>query len=129
MMRLSQPTTMPPTLPDRGDFCSFSSAPPQKGKDDNKPVPALLLVVVAVLVACAAALLAVSEEAEATFAGPNGKIAYADGGGLYTINPVRGVRPKSPATLPTGLLPRLLTHRQEGHLSTRLTSVRGIRPN
>jgi hypothetical protein len=52
-------------------------------------LPALLLVVVAV-VACAAAVLAVSKEAEATFAGPNGKIAYADGGGLYTVNPDRG---------------------------------------
>jgi hypothetical protein len=52
-------------------------------------LPALLLVVVAV-VACAAAVLAVSKEAEATLAGPNGKIAYADGGGLYTINPDRG---------------------------------------
>ena len=52
-------------------------------------LPALLLVLVAV-VACAAAVLAVSEEAEATLAGPNGKIAYADGGGLYTINPDRG---------------------------------------
>ena len=87
-----------------------------------------LLVAAAVLVACAAAVLAVSEKAEATFAGPNGKTAYADGGGLYTINP-GGVRPKSPATLRTGLPSRLLTHRQEGHLSTRLTSVRDVRPN
>jgi hypothetical protein len=53
-------------------------------------LPALLLVAVAVVVACAAALLAVSEKAEATLAGPNGKIAYADGGGLYTVNPDRG---------------------------------------
>jgi hypothetical protein len=53
-------------------------------------LPVLLLVVVAVVVACAAAVLAVLKEAEATFAGPNGKIAYADGGGLYTIDPDRG---------------------------------------
>jgi hypothetical protein len=56
-------------------------------------LPALLLVAVAVVVACAAALLAVSEKAEATFAGKNGKIAYADGG-LYTINPDRGGKTK-----------------------------------
>jgi hypothetical protein len=97
MMRLSQPTTMPPTLPDRGDLCSFSSAPPQKGRSTTTSrtlhLPALL-VAAAVLVACAAAVLAVSEKAEATFAGPNGKIAYADGGGLYTINPDRGGKTK-----------------------------------
>ena len=37
-----------------------------------------------------ALLMVALEKAEATFAGPNGKIAYADGGGLYTINPDRG---------------------------------------
>ena len=35
-------------------------------------------------------LMVAPEKAEATLAGPNGKIAYADGGGLYTINPDRG---------------------------------------
>jgi Tol biopolymer transport system component len=51
------------------------------------------LMVAALLVACAAALLAVSKEAQATFPGHNGKIAYVtdgrhtSGGVLYTINP------------------------------------------
>ena len=43
-----------------------------------------------VVVACAAAvatLLAVSKEAEATFPGKNGRIAYVDSGVIYTINP------------------------------------------
>jgi Tol biopolymer transport system component len=51
-------------------------------------LPALL--VAAVLVACAAAiatLLAVSKEAEATFPGKNGRIAYQDSFVIYTINP------------------------------------------
>ena len=41
--------------------------------------------------ACAAVVLALSEKAEATFPGKNGRIAYAlvgsRGGGIYTINP------------------------------------------
>jgi TolB protein len=50
------------------------------------------LVVAAVLVACAAALLALSEKAEATFPGKNGRIAYTDWDSgkdyeIYTINP------------------------------------------
>ena len=50
-------------------------------------LPALLLVAV-VLVACAAAVLAVSREAEATFPGKNGRIAYERNlFMLYTINP------------------------------------------
>jgi hypothetical protein len=48
-------------------------------------MPALL--VAAVVVACAATLLAVSKEAEATFPGKNGRIAYVGGGVIYTINP------------------------------------------
>jgi Tol biopolymer transport system component len=48
-------------------------------------LPALL--VAAVLLACAAALLALSEKAEATFPGKNGKIAYESNGVIYTINP------------------------------------------
>jgi len=49
-----------------------------------------------VLIACAAAVLAVSREAEATFPGKNGKIAYVAWGftsaaaEIYTINPGRG---------------------------------------
>jgi Tol biopolymer transport system component len=48
-----------------------------------------LLVGAAVLVACAAVVLAAPREAEATFPGKNGKIAYQDGYSLviYTINP------------------------------------------
>jgi TolB protein len=54
------------------------------------------LIVAAVLVACAAAVLAVSREAEATFPGKNGKIAYVafryTNGTveIYTINPGGG---------------------------------------
>ena len=53
-------------------------------------LPALLgTLAAAVLMACAALLLAVSREAEATFPGKNGKIAYQDEYSLviYTINP------------------------------------------
>jgi hypothetical protein len=54
------------------------------------------LIVVAVLMACAAALLAVSEKAEATFAGKPGKIAYSGAGAtdseIYTIKPGGGGR-------------------------------------
>src|SRR5215217_401864 len=52
-----------------------------------------LIVAAAVLIACAAAVLAVSREAEATFPGKNGKIAYVAWGftsaaaEIYTINP------------------------------------------
>src|SRR5215203_5164100 len=52
------------------------------------------LIVAAVLVACAGGLLAVSEKAEATFPGKNGKIAYVRNDGndreIYTINPGGG---------------------------------------
>ena len=48
-------------------------------------MPALL--VAAVLVACAVVLLAVSEEAGASFPGKNGRIAYESNGVIYTINP------------------------------------------
>ncbi len=51
-----------------------------------------VLIAVAVAVACAVALSAVSEKAEATFLGTNGRIAYANYDGtdyeIYTINPV-----------------------------------------
>jgi Tol biopolymer transport system component len=51
-----------------------------------------VMIVAAEVVACLGALLAVSEKAEATFPGKNGRIAYAsyDGGKdfeIYTINP------------------------------------------
>jgi Tol biopolymer transport system component len=54
-------------------------------------LPALLgTLAAAVLVACAvglATLLAVSGEAEASFPGKNGRIAYNSKGVIYTINP------------------------------------------
>jgi Tol biopolymer transport system component len=51
-------------------------------------LPALLgTLVAAVLMACAAAVVVVSEEAEATFPGKNGRIAYESNGVIYTINP------------------------------------------
>ncbi len=55
-------------------------------------LPALASLVAAVLLACAAALLAVSKEAEATFPGKNGRIAYSAFGertddAIYTIDP------------------------------------------
>jgi Tol biopolymer transport system component len=50
-------------------------------------LPALLgTLAAAVLVACALALLAVSGEAGASFPGKNGRIAYNNGGVIYTIN-------------------------------------------
>jgi TolB protein len=45
------------------------------------------LIVAGVLLACAAALLAVSKEANATFPGKNGRIAYWSNFVIYTINP------------------------------------------
>ena len=53
------------------------------------------LIVAGVLMACAAVVLALSEKAEATFPGKNGRIAYASYDGsfpkgdfeIYTINP------------------------------------------
>src|SRR5215217_5247805 len=51
-------------------------------------LPALLgTLAAAVLVACAVALSAVSGEANAAFAGENGRIAYNRQGVIYTINP------------------------------------------
>ena len=70
------------------------------------------LIVVTVLMACAAALLAVSEKAEATFPGNNGRIAYSafDRGvdeTIYTIKPGGGAKTKltkgdQPSFLPDG---------------------------
>ena len=45
------------------------------------------LIVAAVLMASVAALLAVSEQADATFPGKNGRIAYESNGVIYIINP------------------------------------------
>ncbi len=58
-----------------------------------------VLIVAAVLMACAAALLAVSREAEATFPGKNGRIAYSAFGErmgevIYTIDPGGGGKTK-----------------------------------
>ena len=73
----------------------FCSAPAEKGRDMTRRtlyLPALL--VAAVLVACAGTSLTVSEKAEATFPGKNGKIAYVRNNGndeeIYTINPGGG---------------------------------------
>jgi len=62
-------------------------------------LPVMLGTLATAVVACAAALLAVSEKAEATFPGKNGRIAYAafdfDRGPddtIYTINPGGGAK-------------------------------------
>jgi Tol biopolymer transport system component len=63
----------------------FCSAPGESGRDMTRRtlyLPALL--VAAMLVACAGALLAVSQKAEATFPGKNGKIAYVRNDGNYS---------------------------------------------
>jgi TolB protein len=70
----------------------FRSAPTEKGRNLTRRTLYLpALIVAAVLMACAAALLAISEKAEATFPGKNGKIAYVRDEGndseIYTINP------------------------------------------
>ena len=66
-------------------------------------LPALLgTLAAAVLVACAVALLAVSGEAEATFPGKNGKIAYNSGGVIYTINPDGSAKTKVANTRVSG---------------------------
>src|SRR5918994_5783269 len=62
-------------------------------------LPALLGTLVAAVVACAVALLAVSGEAEATFPGKNGRIAYSVFGeraddAIYTIGPDGGAKTK-----------------------------------
>jgi hypothetical protein len=71
-------------------------------------LPALASLVAAVLMACAVVMLAVSEEAEATFPGKNGRIAYSafplDGGlddRIYTIKAGGDGKTK----LPGGLQP------------------------
>jgi len=69
------------------------------------------LIVVTVLMTCAAVLLAVSEKAEATFLGNNGRIAYSalDGGvdeKIYTIKPGGGAKTK----ITKGYQPSFLPH-------------------
>jgi len=66
-----------------------------KGRDLTRRmfyIPAL--IVAAVLLACVATLLALSEKAEATFPGENGRIAYMDSFSLYTINVGGGAKTK-----------------------------------
>jgi len=64
-----------------------------KGRDLTRRMLYLpALIVVAVLTACAVVVLVVSEKAEATFPGKNGRIAYAGWNRgkdfeIYTINP------------------------------------------
>jgi hypothetical protein len=60
-----------------------------------------VMIVAAVLMACAVVMLALSEKAEATFPGKNGRIAYSafdfDGGvdeTIYTIKPGGGAKTK-----------------------------------
>ena len=66
-------------------------------------LPALLgTLAAAVLVACAVALLAVSKEAEATFPGKNGRIAYNSNGVIYTINPDGSAKTKVTDTYVSG---------------------------
>jgi len=69
------------------------------------------LIVVTVLMTCAAVLLAVSEKAEATLLGNNGRIAYSalDGGvdeKIYTIKPGGGAKTK----ITKGYQPSFLPH-------------------
>jgi hypothetical protein len=69
------------------------------------------LIVMTVLMTCAAVLLAVSEKAEATFLGNNGRIAYSalDGGvdeKIYTIKPGGGAKTK----ITKGYQPSFLPH-------------------
>jgi hypothetical protein len=64
-----------------------------RGRDLTRRMPYLpALIVAAVLMACAVVVLALSEKAEATFPGKNGRIAYTDWDDgkdyeIYTINP------------------------------------------
>src|SRR5215207_3162136 len=74
---------------------SPSSAPREKGRDMSRRTLYLpALIVAAGLMVCAAAVLAASKEAEATFPGKNGNIAYTRLDGtdfeIYTIPPTGG---------------------------------------
>jgi TolB protein len=53
-----------------------------------------VLLAAAMLLACAAAVLVVSEKAEATFPGKNGRIAYSAFDKIYTLNPNGGDKTK-----------------------------------
>src|SRR5215203_2596961 len=91
MYRLADAHSLPDlmlSLHERGWALLFRSAPRTKGRGMRRwtlYLPAL--IVAAVLMACAVALLAVSEKAEATFPGKNGRIAYWSNFVIYTINP------------------------------------------
>src|SRR5215203_211029 len=93
----------------RGAGCSSfpCPAPSEKGRGMTTRrtlhLPALLgTLAAAVLVACAVALLAVSKEAEATFPGKNGRIAYNSNGVIYTINPDGSAKTKVTDTRVSG---------------------------
>src|SRR5919112_907911 len=53
----------------------------------RRTIVLLSTMALTLLVACAVVLLAVSEEAGASFPGKNGRIAYNGNGVIYTINP------------------------------------------
>src|SRR5918993_2160689 len=101
-MPCSEPGLMLSSSRGRGGRCTFAPPRERRGAHMRRRtlyVPAL--IVAAVLVACAAALLALSEKAEATFPGKNGRIAYdayALGRGspsqIFTINPGGGGKTK-----------------------------------
>jgi TolB protein len=84
---------MPSLLTDArgGVFILPLPCPAEKGRGMTRRrtlhLAAQLGTLAAVLVACAVAPLAVSGEANATFPGKNGRIAYNSGGVIYTINP------------------------------------------
>src|SRR5829696_8169933 len=61
-----------------------------------------VMIAAAVLVACAVALSALSEKAEATFPGENGRIAYMDSFSLYTIHPDGSGKTKVTTTTTAG---------------------------
>jgi len=60
------------------------------------------LIVAAVLMACGVVVLVVSEKAEATFPGKNGKIAYNGNGVIYTIHPDGSAKTKVTNTYVSG---------------------------
>ena len=66
-----------------------------------------VMIAAAVAVACLVALLTVSEKAEATFPGKNGRIAYSSYGGgkdfeIYTINARGGGKSRVTNAFPYG---------------------------
>jgi hypothetical protein len=84
---------MLPSLRDKGGSFALLRHPARKGRDLTRWTlysPALIVAAVSMACAAAVASLALSEKAEATFPGKNGRIAYPGGdgndGGIYTIN-------------------------------------------